>query len=166
MPGRLRWSAPSCSTKVGRSDEAGLDAALRRPIAQCDGQMRLADSQGAYIALARLRAVSGRLHAVRDKMYRSRTAVYSAISLGPRVSAASSRTPGHGWPQVSFLSGDAQSAKAHSTSPWCLASVKPTLPDCFLAGVEAAEQPDSQLRNRGRLMGQEIYPHQLLGRST
>ena len=122
MPGRLRWSAPSCSTKVGRSDEAGLDAALRRPIAQCDGQMRLADSQGAYIALARLRAVSGRLHAVRDKMYRSRTAVYSAISLEPRVSAASGRTPGHGWPQMSFLSGDAQSAKAHSTSPWCLAN--------------------------------------------
>ena len=44
-------------------------------------------------------------------MYRSRTAVYSAISLGPRVSAAESNT-GHGWPQVSFLSGDAQSAKA------------------------------------------------------
>ena len=32
--------------RSARSDEAGLDAALRRPIAQCDGQMRLADSQG------------------------------------------------------------------------------------------------------------------------
>ena len=45
-----------------------------------------------------------------------------AVRSGLRVYATSSRAPWHAWPQTSFLSGDAQSAKAHSTSSWCSAS--------------------------------------------
>src|SRR5690606_29796223 len=71
-----------------------------------------------------------------------------------------------GRPQVDVVGATRIVCDRYPCRPAPLASVKPTLPDCFLAGVEAAEQPDSQLRNRGRLMGQEIYPHQLLGRST